>query len=77
VLKAAETEISLTELGENASPRSAASAVRGLGAPETCVTIELRQTLNGFYPRFGGYMVRRAAAITIEGALDGLERISG
>jgi uncharacterized protein YndB with AHSA1/START domain len=43
----------------------------------TSVTIELRQTLTGFFPRFGGFMVRRAAAATIEEALDGLERISG
>jgi uncharacterized protein YndB with AHSA1/START domain len=43
----------------------------------TSVTIELRQTLTGFFPRFGGYMVRRAAAATIDEALDGLERISG
>jgi len=43
----------------------------------TRVTIELRQTLTGFLPRFGSYMVRRAAAATIEEALDGLERISG
>jgi carbon monoxide dehydrogenase subunit G len=43
----------------------------------TEVTIELHQALNGVFPRFGGYMVRRAAGETIEGALDGLERISG
>jgi uncharacterized protein YndB with AHSA1/START domain len=43
----------------------------------TSVTIELSQTLTGFFPRFGGYMVRRAAAATIDEALDGLERISG
>ena len=43
----------------------------------TSVTIELRQTLTGFFPRFGAFMVRRAAAETIEEALDGLERISG
>jgi uncharacterized protein YndB with AHSA1/START domain len=43
----------------------------------TSVTIELRQTLTGFFPRFGAYMVRRAAAATIDEALDGLERISG
>ena len=43
----------------------------------TDVTIELRQTLAGLLPRFGSYMVRRAAAATIEEALDGLERISG
>ncbi|HYM55772.1 MAG TPA: SRPBCC family protein [Solirubrobacteraceae bacterium] len=45
--------------------------------PATEVTIELRQALTGFFPRFGGFMVRRAAAATIEEALDGLERISG
>ena len=43
----------------------------------TSVTIELRQKLNGFFPRFGGLMVRRAAIATLEEALDGLERISG
>ena len=43
----------------------------------TQVTIELRQTLTGFLPRLGSFMVRRAAAATIEEALDGLERISG
>jgi hypothetical protein len=41
------------------------------------VTIELRQALNGFFPRFGGYMVRRAARATLDEALDGLERIGG
>lgn len=42
---------------------------------DTDVTIELRQAMTGFFPRFGGYMVRRAAAATLEEALDGLERI--
>jgi uncharacterized protein YndB with AHSA1/START domain len=46
-------------------------------AEGTSVTIELRQTLSGFFPRFGGFMVRRAAAATLEEALSGLERISG
>jgi uncharacterized protein YndB with AHSA1/START domain len=46
-------------------------------AAGTSVTIELRQTLSGFFPRFGGFMVRRAAAATLEEALSGLERISG
>jgi uncharacterized protein YndB with AHSA1/START domain len=41
----------------------------------TDVTIELRQTLAGMLPRLGSFMVRRAAAATIEEALDGLERI--
>jgi uncharacterized protein YndB with AHSA1/START domain len=58
---------------------SSASTVVSLepAAAGTRVTIELRQTLTGFLPRFGSYMVRRAAAATIEEALDGLERISG
>jgi carbon monoxide dehydrogenase subunit G len=43
----------------------------------TDVTIELRQALTGFFPRFGGYMVRRAAAATLDEALSGLERIGG
>jgi uncharacterized protein YndB with AHSA1/START domain len=53
----------------------------------TEVTIELRQemarsshrysSLLSIAPRFGGPMVRRAAAATLEEALDGLERISG
>jgi uncharacterized protein YndB with AHSA1/START domain len=43
----------------------------------TNVTIELRQSLTGVFPRFGGYMVKRAAAATLKDALDGLERISG
>ncbi len=66
LLKSAETEVSLED----------ATAVAQAG-PATEVTIELRQALNGFFPRFGGYMVRKAAASTIEEALDGLERIGG
>jgi uncharacterized protein YndB with AHSA1/START domain len=42
------------------------------------VTLVLRQTLTGFFPRFGGgFLMRRAAAATLDEALDGLERISG
>jgi uncharacterized protein YndB with AHSA1/START domain len=41
----------------------------------TRVTLELEQKLTGFFPRFGGFMVRRAAATTLDEALDGLERI--
>jgi uncharacterized protein YndB with AHSA1/START domain len=41
----------------------------------TRVTIELEQKLTGFFPRFGGFMVRRAAAATLDEALDGLGRI--
>lgn len=43
----------------------------------TNVTIELHQRLSGFAPRFGSFMVRRAAAKTVADALDGLERIVG
>jgi carbon monoxide dehydrogenase subunit G len=46
-------------------------------AAVTEVTIELHQTLNGFVPRLGSYLVRRAARATLEEALDGLERLSG
>ena len=42
----------------------------------TQVTIELDQRLSGFFPRFGAFMVRRAALATVDEALDGLERIS-
>jgi uncharacterized protein YndB with AHSA1/START domain len=57
--------------------RSAETEVRlGDSGLSTEVTIELRQTLTGIFPRLGGVMVKRAAATTIEEALDGLERIS-
>jgi uncharacterized protein YndB with AHSA1/START domain len=65
LLKAAETEVRLQD-----NPAST-------GGAATEVTIELRQSLSGFFPRFGGYMVRRAARATIDEALDGLERIGG
>jgi uncharacterized protein YndB with AHSA1/START domain len=70
LLQSAETEVRLAPVPPGAGPASP-------GGPATEVTIELRQTLAGFFPRFGGYMVRRAAAATIDQALDGLERISG
>ena len=57
------------------------SAVTEIGlqsvGEQTHVTIELRQTLSGIFPRVGAWMVRRASSATLEGALDGLERISG
>jgi uncharacterized protein YndB with AHSA1/START domain len=67
VLRSAETEIQVAA-GTSRQELSASDA--------TEVTIELRQALSGFFPRFGGFMVSRAAAATIEEALDGLERIS-
>ncbi len=63
VLRSSETEVKLSRSGDG----------EVLG---TEVTIELRQALTGFFPRFGGFMVRRAAAATLHEALDGLERIS-
>lgn len=64
VLSAAETHVQLrSQAGQDT-------------APLTEVTLELRQSLTGFFPRFGGFMVRRAAGATLEEALDGLERIS-
>jgi uncharacterized protein YndB with AHSA1/START domain len=63
VLRSAETEVRL------------ASAADYEAATE--VTIELRQSLAGFFPRFGGFMVRRAANDTIDEALEGLQRVSG
>jgi uncharacterized protein YndB with AHSA1/START domain len=74
VLKSAHTELRLAPAAEGATEHSGAG---GSECPATQVTIELRQTLNGFFSRFGGVMVRRAAVRTIEEALDGLERISG
>jgi len=76
LLKSAETEVRLVPVAVSSLPSGADSA-HGAAGPATEVTIELRQALSGFFPRFGGYMVRRAAAATIDEALDGLERISG
>jgi carbon monoxide dehydrogenase subunit G len=58
---------------------SAASTEIGLQADEaqTSVTIELRQSLSGLFPRMGALMVRRAGERTLDAALDGLERVSG
>jgi len=47
------------------------------GVAATNVTLELRQTMTGFFPRFGGFLLRRAAGATLEEALDGLARIYG
>jgi uncharacterized protein YndB with AHSA1/START domain len=68
LLKSAETEVRLRGTGAHAG---------GAVGEATEVTIQLRQVLNGMSPRFGGFMVRRAARATVEEALDGLERIGG
>lgn len=77
VLKAAETEVLLTPVSAGVRRPFPTEDPESGVAPVTEVTIELRQTLNGFSAGFGGLMVRRAAAATIQSALDGLERISG
>jgi uncharacterized protein YndB with AHSA1/START domain len=64
VLSSAETELRLVPAAHAADTA-------------TEVTIELRQTPAGLFPRLGGPMLARAAAATLEQALDGLERISG
>ena len=80
VLKTAETEVSLREAPAGSPPPADSPGGRAGASPAvaaTEVTIELSQTLSGFFPRFGGRMVRRVAVATIEEALDGLERIHG
>ena len=92
VLKSAETELHLAPVAAGAAeafaerdgPMASGSAATG---SQTEVTIELRQEMAtgsarhswimSVAPRFGGPLVRRAAAATLEQALDGLERISG
>lgn len=71
-----EQRLAGTPFGRLLSSAVTSVSLEEVGAG-TSVTIELRQTLTGFFPRFGGFMVRRAAAATIDDALDGLERISG
>lgn len=68
VLKSSETELRLY-----GGLPSDSSSVR----QRTEVRIELRQSPRGFFPRFGTRMIRRAAATTLQEALEGLERIVG
>jgi uncharacterized protein YndB with AHSA1/START domain len=77
LLKSAETEVRLAPVVAGAAQAFGAAGEPAASATATEVTIELHQTLTGFFPRFGAFMVRRAAAATLEEALDGLERISG
>jgi len=76
VLRSAETEVRLAAAQPAENLADATAGPQEPGGPTT-VTIELRQALSGFFPRFGSFMVRRAAAATIDEALAGLERISG
>jgi hypothetical protein len=73
VLSSAETEVRLEPVAHDALPSAAVAQLHPGVA--THVSIELRQALTGFFPRFGGFMVRRAATATLREALDGLERI--
>jgi uncharacterized protein YndB with AHSA1/START domain len=68
LLSEARTRVTLEPLRADTMPAPAAG---------TRVTIELHQRLTGFFPRFGGFMVSRAASKTLDEALDGLERIGG
>jgi uncharacterized protein YndB with AHSA1/START domain len=77
LLKSAETEVRLTPVQSSDALAGEQGAAETVAGAATVVTIELRQALTGFFPRFGGFMVRRAAAATIDEALDALERISG
>jgi len=72
LLSSAETEVRVADAGPDADRAPS----YGRATARTEVTIELRQTLTGLFPRLGGVMVRRAAAATIDEALDGLEQIS-
>jgi uncharacterized protein YndB with AHSA1/START domain len=74
LLKSAETEVRLRAGATSGQAGPAAAHAEGAA---TEVTIELRQALSGMAPRFGGYMVRRAARATVDEALDGLELIGG
>jgi uncharacterized protein YndB with AHSA1/START domain len=91
VLKSAETELRLSPLASAAEQAFADGGEPRTGTPTaaasgTEVTLELRQEMAvgaaryspfmSLAPRFGGPLVRRAAAATLEQALDGLERIS-
>jgi uncharacterized protein YndB with AHSA1/START domain len=87
VLSSAETQLWLTAGTASAAASAKSGPEQGSGAG-TEVTIELRQSMVrysnrsrgmflGLAPRLGGTMVRRAAAATLDEALDGLERVSG
>ena len=76
VLRSSETILRLVPRAvADGLPSGDNEALTAGGATE--VTIELRQALVGVFPRLGGFMVRRAAAATLDEALDGLERIYG
>jgi uncharacterized protein YndB with AHSA1/START domain len=69
LLSEARTRVTLEPLQADTVPAAVPAGTR--------VTIEMHQRLTGFFPRFGGFMVSRAASKTLDEALDGLERIGG
>jgi uncharacterized protein YndB with AHSA1/START domain len=88
VLSSSLTELRLVAVDARGEANGPGRLEGGAAATEvTEVTIELRQVLSGQIARGGWYtvalprmrerMVRRAAAATIDEALDGLQRISG
>lgn len=80
VLRSAETEIELTPVewaSTSAESARVGEAPSGTMAAGTEVSIEMRQSLHGVFPRMGSWLVRRAATATLGEALDGLERIFG
>lgn len=68
-LSEARTRVTLEPLQADTVPEQVPAGTR--------VTVEMHQRLTGFFPRFGGFMVSRAARKTLDEALDGLERIGG
>jgi uncharacterized protein YndB with AHSA1/START domain len=81
LLTASETELRLEPLAQPPSNAPAATAAPAggelVGGAATIVTIELRQSLRGFFAHLGMGRVRRAAQATLDDALSGLERIVG
>ena len=77
VLRSAETEVRLSPTDPPHRPGARGDDGAAELPAATEVTIEVRQALAGFFAHFGSFMVRRAAAHTIDEALDGLARISG
>jgi uncharacterized protein YndB with AHSA1/START domain len=71
LLASAETEVRLVPKGQDTDVRlELRQAMAGFHSGSTGLTA------GGFFPRFGGFLVRRAATATLREALAGLERIS-
>jgi uncharacterized protein YndB with AHSA1/START domain len=81
VLRSAHTEIELLPVRDGRGEATGGETTGGQrvtgGEVATDVAIELRQGLRGVLASLGAILVRRAAARTIDEALDGLERIVG